>query len=250
MNTPVKVVIPARYGSSRLPGKPLLTICDKPVFWHVYQRVLEAGFKAEEIVVATDDVRIAETADLYHIPYVMTATTHASGTDRLNEVANTLQWSDETLVLNVQGDEPLIPEQLVRQLTRFATENSQFDITTAITPLKSNEDVINPNIVKVALGEGGRAVYFSRSGIPFNRDNPDSLDAAYRHIGIYAYSVKSLRAFCQFPESTLEKCEKLEQLRALSNGLTIGATIVEQAPPHGIDTEQDYLNIKAVMENK
>ena len=107
----------------------------------------------------------------------------------------------------------------------------------------------NPNIVKVALGEHGRAVYFSCSPIPYNRDEPQSMNAVYRHIGIYAYSVNSLRQFCQYPESVLEQLEKLEQLRALSHGMSIGATIVEQAPPHGIDTEQDYLNVKTIMEN-
>lgn len=249
MSIKLKVVIPARYGSSRLPGKPLLQLCGYPLFWHVFQRVIEAGVAAEDIVLATDDNRITSEAIRLSIPCVMTDVNHSSGTDRLNEVATTLGWSDDILVLNVQGDEPLIPSALIRQLIEFTKKNNQFAITTAISQIQSVSDVANPNIVKVALGEHGRAVYFSRSPIPYNRDEPQSMNAVYRHIGIYAYSVNSLRQFCQYPESVLEQLEKLEQLRALSHGMSIGATIVEQAPPHGIDTEQDYLNVKTIMEN-
>ena len=244
----IKIVIPARFGSSRLPGKPLLLLCGKPIFWHVYQRAVEAGVATEDIVVASDDDRILAEASQLAVPCVMTSSEHASGTDRLNEVATQLRWGDETLVINVQGDEPLIPSALIRQLIRFTLDEEQFDITTVISPIHCIDDVTNPNIVKVAMGEYNRAVYFSRSAIPFNRDNPHTVGSVYRHIGIYAYSVKSLRQFCQYPESALEHTEKLEQLRALSNGLSIGATIIEQAPPHGIDTEQDYLNIKKIME--
>lgn len=249
MTSKIKVVIPARFGSSRLPGKPLLQLCGKPIFWHVFQRAVEAGVSSQDIVVATDDDRIFSVASQLAIPCVMTDADHASGTDRLNEVATKLGWDDETLVINVQGDEPLIPCSLIRQLIAFTQDNILFDITTAISPIHSIEDVNNPNIVKVAMGENSRAIYFSRSAIPYNRDKPESIDVVYRHIGIYAYSVKSLRQFCQYSESLLENMEKLEQLRALSNGLSIGATIVEQAPPHGIDTEQDYLNVKTIMEN-
>lgn len=250
MNSKIKIVIPARYGSSRLPGKPLLSLCGKPIFWHVFQRAVEAGVATEDIVVATDDDRIFSEAAHLSVPCVMTNKDHASGTDRLNEVATQLNWDDATLVINVQGDEPLIPSALIRQLISFTLDNRQFDITTAISPIHCMDDVANPNIVKVAMGEYSRAVYFSRSAIPYNRDQPQSIDSIFRHIGIYAYSVNSLRQFCQYSESALEHMEKLEQLRALSNGLSIGATIVEQAPPHGIDTEQDYLNVKTIMENE
>lgn len=249
MNTKIKVVIPARYGSSRLPGKPLLPLCGQPLFWHVFQRVVEAGVQTEDIVLATDDHRILLKASQLSIPCVMTDSAHSSGTDRLNEVASQLGWDDETLIINVQGDEPLIPSELISRLIYFTQENSTFDITTAISPIHCLGDMTNPNVVKVAMGESSRAVYFSRSVIPFNREQPESIDSVYRHIGIYAYSVKGLRQFCQYPESTLESMEKLEQLRALCNGLSIGAMIEEQAPPHGIDTEQDYLTIKEMMEN-
>ncbi|ASI89240.1 3-deoxy-manno-octulosonate cytidylyltransferase [Vibrio mediterranei] len=245
----VKVVIPARFGSTRLPGKPLLQLCGKPIFWHVFQRVVEAGVRPEDIVVATDDERIFSEATKRTIPSIMTAKTHVSGTDRLNEVASKLGWSDDTLVINVQGDEPLIPSQLIQKLIIFTSEKPQFDITTAVSPIQSIDDVLSASIVKVAMGENGRAVYFSRSPIPFNRDRPKSIESVYRHIGIYAYSVKTLRQFCNYPESALEQMEKLEQLRALSNGLSIGATVVQQVPPHGIDTEQDYINLKLIMES-
>ncbi|CAH0527268.1 3-deoxy-manno-octulosonate cytidylyltransferase [Vibrio hippocampi] len=248
MTNKIKVVIPARYGSSRLPGKPLLELCGKPIFWHVYQRAIEAGLHSEDIVLATDDERIFKLASQSNIAVIMTDASHNSGTDRLNEVATKLNWSDDTLVINVQGDEPLIPSTLISQLIKFTQQNLQFDITTVISPLSCHEDANNPSIVKVAVGESSQAVYFSRLPIPYNRDHSGILDAIYRHIGIYAYSVRSLRQFCQYPESTLERIEKLEQLRALSNGLSIGVTVVEQAPPHGIDTEQDYLKVKTIME--
>ncbi len=250
MSDSVKVVIPARFGSSRLPGKPLLTICGKPIFWHVYQRVLEAGILPEDIVLATDDDSIFDQACKLNIASVMTGKNHSSGTDRLNEVAQLKGWSDDTLVINVQGDEPLIPSEIIQNLAQFSLANKHFDISTAIVPLTDNSDVINPNVVKVALGENSRAVYFSRSIIPFNRDDSNSVDGIYRHIGIYSYTVKSLRMFCKFPESLLEKHEKLEQLRALSNGLAIGAMKINEAPPHGVDTKEDYLSIKMIMENE
>lgn len=249
MTSKIKVVIPARYGSERLPGKPLLQLSGKPIFWHVFQRVVEAGVSHQDIVVATDDSRILSKASQLSIPCIMTDVNHVSGTDRLNEVASKLDWDEEVLVVNVQGDEPLIPSSLIHQIIDFTRENSLFDITTAITPLHSVEDMHNPNIVKVAVGENNRAVYFSRSAIPYCRDKPESIDTAYRHIGIYAYSVKSLRQFCLYSGAVLENTEKLEQLRALSNGLSIGVTTVEQAPPHGIDTEEDYLKVKIIMEN-
>jgi len=247
-NQNVKVVIPARYGSSRLPGKPLLELCGKPMFWHVVQKAVEAGFTLEDVIVATDDDRIFDAAERLDVPVMLTDVNHASGTDRLNEVATIKQWPDDTLIVNVQGDEPLIPSKLIRQLSEFASVSPQFDICTVISPLKSMDGLKNPNLVKVALGENNRAVYFSRSPIPCHRDEPESLNYIYRHIGIYAYSVKSLRSFCSFSESQLEKIEKLEQLRALSNGLTIGVTRFDEAPPHGIDTEQDYNNVKQIME--
>tara|TARA_R110001583_G_scaffold17482_2_gene70649 strand:+ start:13214 stop:13966 length:753 start_codon:yes stop_codon:yes gene_type:complete len=250
MNSSIKVVIPARYGSSRLPGKPLLILNNKPMYWHVVQRVLEAGIDIENIIVATDDQRILENATSESIPVILTAIEHVSGTDRINEVATIKRWQDDVVVVNVQGDEPLIPSQLISDLAAFTCNNSNFSITTAVSAIKSEEDYMDPNVVKAVLGEENRALYFTRSPCPFNRNNPNNYSQAYRHIGIYAYRVGALREFCSYPESVLEACEKLEQLRALSNGMAIGALVIENAPPHGIDTQKDYEKLKLLMENK
>ena len=249
ISTNIKVVIPARYGSSRLPGKPLLLICEKPIFWHVAQRCIEAGISINDIIIATDDMRIFDEANRLKLPVLMTSTEHQSGTDRINEVTSKLNWSLETIVLNVQGDEPLIPSKLIQALVSYVKKNPAYSIATAVTPFTKYEDFINPNVVKAILGSQGRALYFTRSASPFNRDNPNDISLAYRHIGIYAYTVESLNLFCSYPEAPLESYEKLEQLRALSNGLTIGACLFEQQLPHGVDTLNDYEIIKKIMEN-
>ncbi|MCA2016117.1 3-deoxy-manno-octulosonate cytidylyltransferase [Vibrio tritonius] len=247
-NLPIKIVIPARYGSSRLPGKPLLLLCGKPMFWHVAQQAVKAGFSLEDIIIATDDQRILDAAKFCDVPAILTNVEHASGTDRLHEVSQKMNWPPETIVINVQGDEPLIPPKLIEALRDFVISKAQFDIYTVMSPLTSLDDLNNPNVVKVAQGENCSAVYFSRSPIPFHRGEPDSISNKYRHIGIYAYSVASLSKFCFYPESVLEKIEKLEQLRALSNGMSIGVICFNEALPHGIDTEQDYINVKKIME--
>jgi 3-deoxy-manno-octulosonate cytidylyltransferase (CMP-KDO synthetase) len=245
----IKIVIPARYGSSRLPGKPLLELNNKPIFWHVVQRALEAGADLSNIVLATDDVRIEEKANELNIPSFMTSTAHVSGTDRVNEVVNALNWDDETFIINVQGDEPLVPASLIENLIDFACNNKQFDITTAVATMSNFQDFINPNIVKAIIGENNRALYFTRASSPFNREEPNDYSASFRHIGIYAYTKKSLNKFCLYPTSLLENNEKLEQLRALSNGMTIGVIKVTNAPSHGIDTFEDYELIKKKMSN-
>ena len=250
MNNQLKVVVPARYGSSRLPGKPLLEINEKPIYWHVVQRVLEAGIDATNIVVATDDERIIASANSESVSVVLTAKKHVSGTDRINEVASLMGWANNVVVLNVQGDEPLIPPELISELADFSYQNPQFSITTAVSPIKSENDYNNANVVKAILGEGHRALYFTRSPAPFNRDDPSDYLQAYRHIGIYAYRVGALKEFCSYSESSLEKCEKLEQLRALSYGMSIGAVVVQGAPPHGVDTIDDYQHLKSLMEAK
>ncbi|MBQ4834233.1 3-deoxy-manno-octulosonate cytidylyltransferase [Pseudoalteromonas sp. MMG010] len=246
----IKVVIPARYSSTRLPGKPLLQIKQKPIFWHVVQRCLEAGFKISDIHVATDDIRIVNEATHLNIPIIMTSTEHESGSDRINEVAEKEGWSEETVVLNVQGDEPLIPVTLIKELSAFTLSNPEFLITTAVKQVNSYNDYINPNIVKAILGEKGRALYFTRSPAPLCRDNHNNLSLAYKHVGIYAYTVASLRRFCSYPEAPLEKYEKLEQLRALSHGMSVGAFIFDGNIEHGVDTISDYERIKSLIENE
>lgn len=245
----VKIVIPARYGSSRLPGKPLLELNNKPVFWHVVQRVLETGANLQDTILATDDVRIEQKAKQLDIPVLMTSSEHVSGTDRANEVAEALNWSDDTIIINIQGDEPLVPSSLIKALIDFASKNLQFDITTVAAPINAIDDFDNPNVVKAIIGEQNNALYFTRANAPFNRDNPLSFSSAFRHIGIYAYKRASLSKFCLFPESVLENYEKLEQLRALSNGMRIGILKIDQVPAHGIDTFEDYQTIKQFMES-
>lgn len=246
----VKIVIPARFGSSRLPGKPLLKLLDKPVIWHVVERCKEAGIGNSDIFVATDDIRIVEALKYENIQVVMTSSSHQSGTDRINEVAVLKQWDKDTVVLNVQGDEPMIPAALIQDVAFFALANSHYQISTAVVSLSSFEHFSNPNVVKVILGCNGRAIYFTRSAAPMNRDMPQDLSLSKRHIGIYGYRVSALKQFCSYNEAVLEKYEKLEQLRALSHGMSIGAIEYDGVVPHGIDTIDDYENIKEYMEKE
>ncbi|MFS1931112.1 3-deoxy-manno-octulosonate cytidylyltransferase [Vibrio cyclitrophicus] len=246
----VKVVIPARYGSSRLPGKPLLTLLDKPVIWHVIERCKEAGIEQADIFVATDDQRISDVLKDEGIQVVLTSSSHQSGTDRINEVVELKEWSGDTVVVNVQGDEPMIPPVLIQQLVSFTLSNPSYHLTTAVVPLRSQDDFVNPNVVKAVLGHNGRALYFTRSASPMNRDNPSDLSFAKRHIGIYTYRVSALKEFCSYAEDELESYEKLEQLRALSHGMSIGAMTFDGVVPHGIDTSDDYETIKKIMEEK
>ncbi|WP_045493731.1 3-deoxy-manno-octulosonate cytidylyltransferase [Vibrio hyugaensis] len=247
MNT-VKIVIPARYGSSRLHGKPLLEINHKPIFWHVFQRCLEAGFKSGDILLATDDERIFRKATDLSIPVVMTASTHESGSDRIFEAVMSQGWDRQDIILNVQGDEPLVDPALIRQLSAFSRQHTEFEITTAVVPIRHCNDFMNPNVVKAVVGLNHRALYFTRSNSPYNRDLPSDLSLSFRHVGIYAYTVDALDAFCSFEEAPLEAYEKLEQLRALSNGMSIGVCYFEGEVPHGVDTWDDYLIIKDKME--
>ncbi|MDW1899924.1 3-deoxy-manno-octulosonate cytidylyltransferase [Vibrio sp. Vb1337] len=245
----IKIVIPARYSSSRLPGKPLLEINEKPVVWHVVRRCVEAGFLLKDIVVATDDQRIFDVLATLDITAVMTSTEHQSGSDRIYEVASIFNWPDDTVVINVQGDEPLIPAALIKSIVNYAKDKPEFVITTAVTPITNIEEFTNPNVVKTILGHNGRALYFTRSASPFCRDNSVCLDLAFRHIGIYTYRVAALREFFSHPEAPLEAYEKLEQLRALNHGIPIGATIYLGDIPHGVDTLDDYQHVKRLMEN-
>ncbi|MDO6559655.1 3-deoxy-manno-octulosonate cytidylyltransferase [Paraglaciecola chathamensis] len=244
----IKVIIPARYGSSRLEGKPLLEINAKPIFWHVFRRCIESGFSRSDIFLATDDKRIFEKAKSLSINAIMTSIQHKSGTDRINEVVELMSWDETTLVLNVQGDEPLIPAGLIKELIKFSNETTIFSIYTAATKISTIEELNDPNTVKVVVDEYDQALYFSRASIPFNRDAPYIIEHAHRHIGIYLYRVEALRKFCSFPESGLEKTEKLEQLRALSQGMKIGVKITSSNPTHGIDTWDDYERTKKIME--
>jgi 3-deoxy-manno-octulosonate cytidylyltransferase (CMP-KDO synthetase) len=233
------VVIPARYASERLPGKPLRDLGGKPMLQHVYERGLESS--AAEVVIATDDERIADCAAGFGAPVCMTSRAHRSGTDRLAEVARRNEWPDECIVVNLQGDEPLMPASLVDQCAGLLRD-TRADIATLASPLRSAADFENPNVVKVVTDRSGFALYFSRAAIPFARAATDrelARDSALHHHGIYAYRNAVLQRLVAADPSALEICEQLEQLRALSLGLSIRVGVPAQRPGPGVDTEAD-----------
>lgn len=248
MSVAFKVVIPARLASSRLPGKPLLDIAGKPMIAHVCQRALEAD--AEQVVVATDDQRIADVVNGLGLQAVMTDPHHPSGTERIAEVARRLNWSPETLVVNLQGDEPMMPPAPIHQVAQALAEQSAAGIATLAAPITDSAEVFNPNAVKVVIDAAGYALYFSRAAIPWHRDAfPDQASRAlqqfpyWRHIGMYAYRVDFLQRYCQWPASPLETVEALEQLRILWHGEKIRVQTVEHAPEAGVDTAEDLQRV-------
>jgi 3-deoxy-manno-octulosonate cytidylyltransferase (CMP-KDO synthetase) len=233
-----RVVIPARYDSSRLPGKALLPLAGKPMLQWVHERARSA--KAAEVIIATDDERIATAARGFGAEVAMTARTHVSGTDRIAEVARARGWGDTDIVVNVQGDEPLIPPAVIDQVAQLLAANPRADIATLAARIDQLNDFNDPNVVKVACDTGGRALYFSRAPIPWNRDTPTALTpASLRHIGIYAYRVGALRRLAGLPASRLEQIEKLEQLRALENGLEIRVALAVERPLADVNTAAD-----------
>ena len=233
------VVIPARFASARLPGKPLRMLSGKTMLEHVYERGTESA--ASAVVIATDDARIEAAAIAFGADVCMTAADHQSGTDRLAEVARLRGWSDEQIIVNLQGDEPMMPAALVNHCA-VLLDDQNADISTLASPLASHEDYRNPNVVKVVTDAGGYALYFSRAPIPHARSVGDqdlALASALHHHGIYGYRNETLQRIVSNPPSALEKCEQLEQLRALNMGMTIKVGIPSQRPGPGIDTEED-----------
>ncbi len=250
------VVIPARYASTRLPGKPLADIAGKPMIQHVYERAAES--RAERIVVATDDERIRQACEKFGAEVVMTAVDHASGTDRLAEVARTLNLDEEHRVVNVQGDEPLIPPVLINQVADNLELYPEAAIATLCERIHDVEQVVNPNVVKVVFDHQGMAHYFSRAPIPWARDawmqnsplkkGPEATLPAginyFRHIGIYGYRAQVLEQFVNWAPAPTERAESLEQLRALYNGAQIHVDVAAEKPPAGVDTEADLERIR------
>jgi 3-deoxy-manno-octulosonate cytidylyltransferase (CMP-KDO synthetase) len=246
------VVIPARYASTRLPGKPLLDIAGKPMIQHVYERAIQSS--AEQVIIATDDPRIADVAAGFNAPVCMTAASHESGTDRLQEVVSQLKLDKQHIVVNVQGDEPLVPAAVIDQVAANLSVNPNAGISTLVERISDIDDVFNPNTVKAVMDNNGRALYFSRAPMPWARDDfsaeSKSLPANvnyYRHIGIYAYRVEFLHQFVQWPPGLLEKTEKLEQLRAMENGVEIHIEETVEAIPAGIDTQADLDKVRALF---
>lgn len=241
-----KVVIPARYASSRLPGKPLLDIAGKPM---VIQVAVQASkSKAGEVVIATDHAPILQVAGQYGYASVMTRADHPSGTDRIAEVVQSMGWPDETIVVNVQGDEPLIDPVLINEVAQALHNDSQAVMATACHPIHDLEHFENPNVVKVVLNASGQALYFSRAAIPYPRDTEykDRL-VAHRHIGIYAYRVGFLKRYASLPVTGLEQIESLEQLRVLYHGYQIAVTVTEHAPATGVDTPADLAAVREIF---
>ncbi len=246
-----RVVIPARYASTRLPGKVLRPLQGRPMIEHVYRVAQASG--AAQVIVATDDDRVAATVKGFGGEVCMTATSHASGTDRLNEVAATFGWDANAIVVNLQGDEPLMPPSLVAQAAHELSEHAKADISTLAGHFEQLAEWQNPNIVKVVRAASGFALYFSRASIPWDRDgyaagNPVlPQGAVWRHIGLYAYRVGVLKRFSTLSASPLEKIEALEQLRALYHGMNIYVGVANVSPGPGVDTEKDLQQVELLL---
>jgi len=242
------VIIPARYASTRFPGKPLADVAGKPMVVRVAERARRSG--AAEVIVATDDARIAAAVARHGFEAVMTSRRHASGTDRIAEVAARRRYPARHIVVNVQGDEPLIAPSLIRQVASDLARHRAAAIATACHPIRNARELVNPNVVKVVLDRAGYALYFSRAAIPWARDGfargvsrvPAALPA-YRHLGIYAYRAAFLRAFTRLAPAAIERYEALEQLRALAHGHRIHCAVTRTAPHPGVDTPADLKRI-------
>lgn len=248
-----RLVIPARFSSSRLPGKPLADIAGKPMIVRVLERVQSAG--ADGIWVATDHAGVADAVREAGGQVVMTRADHPSGTDRLAEVVALQGWADDDIVVNVQGDEPLIDPALVRGVAEALAADPAAAMATAAHPIATAEDMFNPNVVKVVTDARGRAMYFSRAPIPWARDawasTREALPAGLpvmRHIGLYAYRVAFLRRYAGLEACALEQWEALEQLRALWHGDVIQVLAVDHAPAAGVDTEADLARVREVFD--
>jgi 3-deoxy-manno-octulosonate cytidylyltransferase (CMP-KDO synthetase) len=246
-----RVVIPARYGSTRLPGKPLLDVAGKPLLQWVHERASRSG--AAQIVIATDDERIRRCAMDFGAEVQLTAASHATGTDRIAEVAAQRGWKEGEVVVNVQGDEPLIDPRLIDQVAGLLLDHDE-DMATLAAPVTGLEAFLDPNVVKVVTDLRGRALYFSRAPVPWNRDAaPAGLasqrdgSAGRRHIGIYAYRVAALRCLATLAPTPLEQIERLEQLRALENGLSIRVADALVPPGADVNTAEDLRRVTELL---
>ncbi|MGI9281529.1 MAG: 3-deoxy-manno-octulosonate cytidylyltransferase [Endozoicomonas sp.] len=252
---PFTVVIPARFSSSRLPGKPLADICGKPMIQHVYERACES--QATRVIIATDDERIIKMAESFGAEACMTLAGHPSGTDRLQEVTRLYDMGDNEVIVNVQGDEPLIPAKVIDQVASNLMQAESAGAATLSEPVRNREDLFNPSVVKVVTDREGFALYFSRAPMPWARNEFSAgggslpeVDIFRRHIGIYAYRVSLLNQYVQWDQSPIESIESLEQLRLLWNGHRIHVADAMETPPHGVDTEEDLNAVRALMESR
>lgn len=246
------VIIPARYASTRLPGKPLLPLAGRPMIQHVYERATASG--ATQVVIATDDLRIQEMAEGFGAQVLMTSADHVSGTARLAEAAQQLGCLQDAIVVNLQGDEPLMPAQLVRQVAEDLEMHADASMATLCTAITDIADVLDSNVVKVVRDHAGYANYFSRAPIPWERDSFSSASPRlsgrvthYRHIGLYAYRAGFLQRYVSWPSGDAEAVECLEQLRVLEHGLRIHVAEAKTAPGPGVDTAADLERAAALL---
>jgi 3-deoxy-manno-octulosonate cytidylyltransferase (CMP-KDO synthetase) len=256
------VVIPARFASSRLPGKPLLDIAGKPLIQHVYESA--ANSNAERVIIATDDARIESAAKSFGAQVCLTSSYHRSGTERIAEVIQTLRFNRDDVVVNLQGDEPMMPAELITQVAAQLHENSHASISTLCARIHDDAELFNPNVVKVVRDNQGYALYFSRSPIPWDRSRfPTQMSQFafhnlavcehndyYKHIGLYAYTAGFVLKYINYPQSSLEQLESLEQLRALQNGHKIHAGEAQQDCGIGVDTEEDLHKVQQIFSSE
>ncbi len=245
------VVIPARYGSTRLPGKPLIDLDGKPMIQHVVERALAS--RASNVIVATDDRRIVDAVTSEGARAVLTSAKHQSGTDRVWEAIEEVNLTEEAVIVNVQGDEPLVPPDVIDQAADLVAQATDCGVATLCEKMRDGRDIFNPNVVKVVVDLQGRALYFSRAPIPWERgkfeskDVPANWQAWNRHLGIYAFKQWALRRFVTLQPSWLERTESLEQLRLLENGISIAVAESVIAIPAGVDTQDDVERVRKVL---
>lgn len=249
------VVIPARMHSVRLPGKPLADLLGKPMLLHVVECARASG--AAAILVATDDERVCAVCAAAGIEARMTASQHVSGTDRIAEVSRQLDWDESEIVVNLQGDEPLMPAAAIHQVAALLDAREELDLATLCTPIHALAEFLNPNVVKLVMDQRGEALYFSRAPIPWNREGAQAglasqqrWQGALRHLGLYAYRAGALRRLAAAPACELEQLEKLEQLRALWLGMRMGVDVAKEAPGPGVDTPEDLERVAAWLRDR
>jgi 3-deoxy-manno-octulosonate cytidylyltransferase (CMP-KDO synthetase) len=247
-----RVVIPARFASTRLPGKVLAPVGGRPMIEHVHRLAVLSG--AQEVVVATDDERVRAVCSAFGAAVELTSRDHPSGTDRIAEVARLRHWDDDSIVVNVQADEPLLPPALIDQAAALLAGDATADIATLCTPITAIDEYLDPDVVKVVTRTDGRALYFSRAPIPWNRDgaaaglaSQQDWRGSRRHIGIYAYRIGALRRLAASGPTPLEQIERLEQLRALQSGLAIAVAEAIEAPGPGVDNAADLAKVERLF---
>lgn len=248
-----KIVIPARYASTRLPGKPLLDIAGKPMIQHVYERAQES--LATDIIIATDSEKIQAVALAFGADVCLTRSDHPSGTDRLAEVASLRQFNDDDIIVNVQGDEPCLPASLINQVAEDLQNYADADMATLYSQITQEKQVFDPNVVKVVMDARGYALYFSRAPIPWMRDHFDQQSTLppelphYRHIGLYGYRANFLKHYTELSPCILEQEESLEQLRAIYHGKKIHLSAAQISVGHGVDTQEDLIAVRQILGN-